>query len=434
MLVIYSERITSRFKYICKLLFTSLLGLKIRFINDKEEYLHIILPKINYSKNPMEGGIFIYSANILFETDIFEQTFQYQEKDSVPIFFLTREDSRLSFDPLAASFYFLSRYEEYLPFIADEHNRFPVRESLLYKLGKLHIPVVSYYTEMLEKLLFEFYPSLEIKKRKYNFVNTIDIDNAYAYLGKGLLRTMGSYARDISSMNILQIADRSRTLIGLLDDPYDTFSCQLALQEKYNYSSLYFALFSQLGQYDRNLTMYSSRLRKYLKRINNFCEVGIHPSYRSNDSFAILEEECKMLQKILRIDITKSRQHFLKLSFPKTYRYLLDLEITDDYSMGFADETGFRAGICTPFRFYDLEMEVETPLIVHPFPFMDGTYIYYKNMRLEDTWNNISSYIKTYRKYGGEFTPIWHNRVFSEKEPEWKGWNNMFEEMVKAAI
>src|SRR5690606_16885198 len=133
------------------------------------------------------------------------------------------------------------------------------------------------------------------------------------------------------------------------------------------------------------------------------------------------------------MDVTKSRQHFLKLSFPETYRNLIDLEITDDYSMGFAAESGFRAGICTPFRFYDLELETETPLIVHPFAFMDGTYIYYKKMRAEDAWNEISQYIEVYKKYGGEFTPIWHNRIFSEREPEWKGWNHVFEEMVKAA-
>ena len=102
--------------------------------------------------------------------------------------------------------------------------------------------------------------------------------------------------------------------------------------------------------------------------------------------------------------------------------------------MGFAAETGFRAGICTPFRFYDLEMEVETPLTVHPFPFMDGTFIYYKQTLPDIALKEITDYIKTYREYGGEFIPIWHNRIFSEKLEEWEGWNNVFEEMVKAAV
>ncbi|MDZ7847135.1 MAG: hypothetical protein U5L96_10390 [Owenweeksia sp.] len=129
----------------------------------------------------------------------------------------------------------------------------------------------------------------------------------------------------------------------------------------------------------------------------------------------------------------KSRQHFLKLSFPETYRNLIDLEITDDYTMGFASETGYRAGICTPFRFYDLELETETALTVHPFPVMDGTYIYYRQTPAKDAYNEIAYYIETSRKYGGEFIPVWHNRIFSEKEPEWDSWNEVFEEMVKLA-
>jgi hypothetical protein len=136
---------------------------------------------------------------------------------------------------------------------------------------------------------------------------------------------------------------------------------------------------------------------------------------------------------VLRKDVTRSRQHFLRMSFPITYRHLLELEIEHDYSMGFSTHSGFRAGICTPFRFYDLEQEIETPLVVHPFPFMDGTYIYGQRMDPEEAMEEIETYIRTYRKYGGEFIPVWHNRIFSEKDSEWRGWNQVFEKMVKSA-
>ena len=217
-------------------------------------------------------------------------------------------------------------------------------------------------------------------------------------------------------------------------DPFETFDFQLQLQEKYGYRCMYFALFARLGQFDRSLTMFSPLLHRYLKGINDFCDVGIHPSYRSNDHISYLQEELEGLERILRIDVVKSRQHFLKLVFPKTYRNLMEMEITEDYSMGFASETGFRAGICTPFRFYDLEQEIETPLTIYPFAVMDGTFIYYKEMGPVESLEEIKSYIDTYRKYGGLFIPIWHNRVLSEKEPEWKGWNHVFEEMIKYAI
>lgn len=433
MILVYSEKTTARFRYIARLMLQNLLGLELRFTNDVDEYLQSTLPKINYSKNPLQSGVYIQSANLLFETDIFQQDFQVSEYKDEKVFFLSGKLSSLPFDPFAASFFLVSRYEEYIPFIADSHNRFAAKESFMFKQGVLHRPLVNQYAEFIAEKLLEQNSNLEIKRNKYEFVNTVDIDNAYAFQGKGLVRTVGAYAQDLVKFRFTEIKDRTRTFLGLLKDPYETFDYQLSLQEKYGYRSIYFALFSRLGQYDRSLTLHSNRLQRYLKGVNDFCEVGIHPSYRSNSHVSIMEEELHGLESVLNIDVTKSRQHFLKLSFPETYRHLIDLEITDDYSMGFAAESGFRAGICTPFRFYDLELETETPLIVHPFAFMDGTYIYYKQMSPDEAWSEITEYIDVYKKYGGEFTPIWHNRIFSEREPEWKGWNRIFEKMVKAA-
>jgi len=294
--------------------------------------------------------------------------------------------------------------------------------------------LVNAWAEIIADLLKEQNPNIEFKKPQYQFYNSVDIDNAAAFLGKGIFRALGGYLQDFVSLNFRRVLARSRCIFMGEKDPFDTFDFVLSLQEKYKFQTIYFALFGRMGQYDRSLTRYSTRLQRYLKGIADFCEMGIHPSYRSNDNFDWLEEEITALQRVLKKDITKSRQHFLKLKFPSTYRNLLQLELTDDYSMGYASEHGFRAGICTPFRFYDLEQEVETPLLIHPFPFMDGTFIYYLKQKPAEAWPIIEYYIETYRKYGGEFIPIWHNRIYSEKEAEWEGWNEVFEKMVKAAV
>ena len=39
--------------------------------------------------------------------------------------------------------------------------------------------------------------------------------------------------------------------------------------------------------------------------------------------------------------------------------------------MGYPDTIGFRASTCTPFLFYDLDFEVQTPLMIHPYQLMD---------------------------------------------------------------
>ncbi len=434
MLLLYVSHLSPRFRYISRLIFGELLGLQIRYTEDKEEYLHSTLAKINYSREALQSGIFLQASSLLFETDISEQELSFGSYKGVPTFFLVGKQSQLPFDPLAASFYLVSRYEEYMPFIPDEHNRFPASESLMHKMEALPVPLVNAYAEILAEILLNQNPNLEFKRQEYRFFNSVDIDNASAYLGKGIFRIIGGYAQDFVSLNVSNAWDRTKTLFGGLKDPYDTFDFVQELQKKYKFQTIYFALFGRMGQYDRSLTRYSSRLQRYLKGIADFCEMGIHPSYRSNESYEWLEEELSSLQRALKKDITKSRQHFLKLRFPLTYRNLLQLEITDDYSMGYAATHGFRAGICTPFRFYDLEQELETPLRIHPFPFMDGTFIYYLKQQPEQAWEIIQYYIETYRKYGGEFIPIWHNRIYSEKEPEWKGWNALFEKMVEAAV
>lgn len=433
MLLLYAEKLTPRLRYTARLIFEDLLGLPLRFTTDRETYLQTHSAKINYSRIPLQSGIYLQAAKLLFETDIFEQRFKTSTHRGVPIFFLTGKSSQLPFDPLAAAFYLVSRYEEYIPFIADEHHRFPAEESLLFKLGGLHLPVVNAYAEWLQELLQESHPRLKFKKPQYRFVNSVDIDNAAAYLGKGIFRIMGSYARDLVQLNFSEIWQRTLSLTGRRSDPYETFDYVQGLQDQYGFKSIFFVLFTRLGQYDRSLTRYSSRLHSYIKGIADFSEVGIHPSYRSYQRAELMEEELLSLERVLRKDVTRSRQHFLRMSFPITYRHLLELEIEHDYSMGFSTHSGFRAGICTPFRFYDLEQEIETPLVVHPFPFMDGTYIYGQRMDPEEAMEEIETYIRTYRKYGGEFIPVWHNRIFSEKDSEWRGWNQVFEKMVKSA-
>lgn len=433
MVLIYAEKVTPRLNYIAQLLLGELLGQEIRFTTNQEEYIQATLPKINYSRNPIQSGIYLQAVNLLFETDIFQQEFQVSEYQNTKVFFLSGKKSALPFDPFAASFYLVSRYEEYLPHIADSHGRFPARESFMYKEQVLDQPLVNQYARVLGQLLVEHNPGISFKEPEYSFLNSVDIDAASTYLGKGLIRSMGAYAKDLVNLRFGELIERTKCFAGIIKDPYETFDYQLNLQEKYGYRSIYFVLFARLGQFDRSLTLHSNRLHRYIKGISDFCEVGIHPSYRSNTNINIMEEELRRLEDVLNRDVTKSRQHFLKLSLPDTYRNLMELEITDDFTMGYASEPGYRAGICTPFHFYDLELERETNLRVHPFVVMDGTFIYYQETKPQDAWNVIARQVETSRDFGGQFISIWHNRIFSEKEQEWQGWNEVFEEMVKLA-
>jgi hypothetical protein len=230
-----------------------------------------------------------------------------------------------------------------------------------------------------------------------------------------------------------EIIERTRVLFGLQKDPYDTYDFQLEIIKKYKLKSIYFFLLGDYGVNDKNLPIDSAKFQSLIKRLGDYAQIGIHPSYGSNKNKGQLKKEVERLAKVLHREVTESRQHFLKLTLPETYRNLIDLDITDDYTMGFASQVGFRASICTPFNFYDLDMELETKLKIHPFAVMEGSLKYYMKVNPEDAMQKIKPLIDAAKAVNGEFISLWHNDTLSN-EKLWVGWQSVYEDMVKYAV
>ncbi len=432
-MLVYLDKITPRTRYIFRLLLKNMLGVELEFTTDIEKYKSHTEAKLNYSKQKPEDGVYIHAVSLLFETDIFEKEIYVNQFQGLPIFFSTSDNSALPFDVFAASFYLVSRYEEYLPFIPDQYGRFPASESLAFKNKFLQKPVVNNWVQLLKEKLLEAYPTLEIKQPKYKYISTIDVDNSFAYRGKGILRTLGGFAKDIWRLQFGNFLSRLQVLLHIKHDPFDTYSYQLSLQERFGYESLYFILFANFDTYDRNLPMHSNILKLSIKSLSDDAQVGIHPSYASNSSKKKLQSEIKGLEGAINKPITASRQHFLKITFPSTYRILMDMDIKDEYTMGYASNVGFRASICTPFPFYDLELEHETFLMIHPFALMDVSLMDYMKVGPSEAMEHITPLIEEVKKVRGQLITVWHNRTFSEKEPAWQGWNTVYEKMIAKA-
>ncbi len=433
MLLIYTHKITHRNKYIFNLIFKDILGIDFALTNDADEFKKHGSAKLSYTNNPLEDELFFISRNLLFETGINEQNISVFEFNSNKVFYATGKASGLPFDVFAASFYLVSRYEEYLPHIRDEHDRFEAKDSLAFLNNFLSKPVVNIWAGWVKDLLLKKYPDLFFPQKKYEFISTIDIDNAYAYREKGFTRSIGGYLKSLSTFDFKEIKERNRVLMGLEKDPYDTYDFQLAILKKYNFKSIYFFLLGDYGVNDKNLPIESKRFQSLIKMLGDYAEIGIHPSYGSNKSKAQLKKEVNRLAKVLHREVTKSRQHFLKLTLPETYRNLIDIDITDDYTMGFASQVGFRASICTPFNFYDLDMEMETKLKIHPFAIMEGTLKYYMKVHPEDAMLKIKPLIDEVKAVNGVFMSLWHNDTINNQKL-WLGWRAVYEEMVEYAV
>lgn len=432
-MLVYSHKITPRVRYIFKVLLGEMLGLKVSFEDNRQAFLESSEPKLSYTHSAIENELHFKSHGLLHDTGVKDQSIKVVPGENGKYFYAVQsEKSALPFDAFAASFFLLTRYEECLPHIRDHYNRFEAAESLAYKNGFLTEPVVDQWVRQIKELILKAYPDSVFKNRTYEFISTIDIDNAYAYKHKGFMRTAGAYARSLAKKNFAEVAERTNVLLGRAKDPYDTYDFQLEIQKKYNLRTIYFLLLADYGVNDKNVPHYNLQFQSLIKHLADYAEVGIHPGFNSNENSNKLKVEKRRLEKIIHRPVVKSRQHFLILHLPHTYQNLIDNDITEDHSMGYAAHTGFRAGTCTPYTFYDLDIEATTNLKVYPFTMMEATLKYYMKLSPEAAKSHITELVQKVKDVNGTFISLWHNETLSDKTI-WEGWRDVFTHMLEVA-
>ncbi|MFC2176008.1 polysaccharide deacetylase family protein [Bacteroidota bacterium] len=432
-MLIYSHKITPRIRYIFTVLLQDMMGLKVGFTSDKESFKSSTEPKISYSFLRIGDGLHFASQGLLHETGVKDQEIQIQENKDGKFFYSNGvKESDLHFDVFSASFFLLSRYEECLPHLRDQYNRFEAMESIAYKNNFLTEPIVDQWVLKLTSLFVAKWPDIPIKKREYRFISTIDIDNAYAYKHKGLLRTFGAFGRALLAGNFQEIFDRLKVHFGRRRDPYDTYDFQLKIQEKFDLETIYFLLVSDYGLNDKPIAYQNQPFQSLIKHLSDYASIGIHPGFNSNQDSEKLKTEKKRLENIIHQAVKKSRQHFLILHLPHTYQKLVENDIREDYTMGYAAHTGFRAGTCNPYRFYDLDLETPTELTVYPFAVMDATLKYYMNLSPDEAKSHITEIVQKVKAVNGTFISLWHNETLSDKDV-WAGWRSVFTHLAKEA-
>lgn len=434
MILVYSPKITSRIQYAMGLMLRTHLGYEWELTNKKDRYMAWEGPRLNYGGKPSGvPEVLVDTAGLLSERGIREYEPEVASHDQLPLLFPTsRKDAQLPLDPFAASFYLVSRYEEYLPYKKDHLGRFEASESFAFRHGFLQIPVVDHYALLLNKALKKQYPDLGGRTRRYAFIPTYDVDVAYAYRGRGVLRSLLGALRSLSAFDWHALKERTLVLMGRQADPFDTYGTQLALHARFGLQAHYFFLCGDHGLLDRNIAFFSAAFQHLVKKIGDYAAIGIHPSVASFTEPRLLETEIRRLEGILNREVRSSRQHYLMLEFPASYQALLQQEVTADFSMGFATQPGFRAGTCTPFPFYDLEREAVTGLKVYPFAVMDGTLNQYLGLKPQEALARIRSLIGAVRQVNGSFISLWHNDAMSDRGI-WKGWRHVYEELVAMA-
>lgn len=386
--------------------------------NDEDTFNNSTFPKINYSDREFENCINILPHVLLFEYGIKDYTIEVGNHPQFGKIFFKTKSKQVPFDIFAASFWLLSRYEEYLPHKTDQFNRFHYSTALAYQYDFLTIPLVNKWAEELGKILVLQFPELELEKRSYNFLSTIDIDTAYQYKYKGFARTFAGYAYDTLKRDIKSIRERTAIVLNKKEDPFDCYRFLIETHTEQNTSSLYFFLLGDYGVNDKNHASTDLRFQSLIKHLGDYSEVGIHPSYGSSNNLHQLKVEVSRLGNITHKTVYSSRQHFSILKFPETYNHLLQAGIANDYSMGYTNINGFRASFCFPYRWYSLDDEFATSLMVHPFAITENTLEHYAERKNKEFLELAKPIVDEVKKYGGELVSIFHNNTFTAKMKE----------------
>jgi hypothetical protein len=433
MLLVYCHTITPRLQYIVDFFSKELFDEPIRLTSDAAHYTASHGPRLNYSSQEFsEQEFFIQSTALLFETGIQPQSITCFDVNFHRAFFETRGD--FPFDIFAASFYLLSRYEEYLPHEKDMYGRYAHTNALAFREKFLDQPLVNIWLDDLKKALQRKFPSLSFRHAHFKSVLSYDIDIAYAYLHKGWWRTAGGFARSVTKGQWSMVKDRWQVLRGQKKDPYDCFEWLDALHLYCRVKPYFFFLVAKnTSQYDKNTATGADMFRNLIEYYASAYKVGIHPSWQSGDDTNLLKEELEWLEVVTDKKIIHSRQHYIRLTIPQTYRELIAAGIQKDFSMGYGSINGFRASACSSFYWYDLQKETTTPLLIFPFCFMDANSCFEQKDTPQEAYNELLQYYECIKKLKGICISIWHNSLLGT-DPQFEGWRSMFELFMKETV
>ncbi len=396
-------------------------------------YTPELAKQIGYTSNKTEFHKYklIITPSNFFEPDVYGTpkslpALPLQTLEHVPILYgssriVENENYKIiDADIIASAYFLLSRYEEYIkPSQRDAHGRFQGKESIPYKAGFLHRPVVDEYGMLLKKWLREFNPGIQPETSQIQKIYlTHDIDEPFYF------RSLKSTAKGLLFQNKKTVL---KSYFGALENnPVYTFPWIVEQNTKLIQSlgsikvePIFFFKSKGKHKFDKPIYNLSSKDIQSLFRLcsENKISIGLHTSYSAGIEPFRIEEEKQHLEKIVQEKIRYNRHHFLACREVDDFAFVEKSGITDDFTMGYADVSGFRLGTCRPVHWINpATQKVSQSLTLHPLTIMDCTLDRpdYMGLSFDEAYDYCINLIKQVYKYNGEVVLLWHNTTFSD--------------------
>jgi hypothetical protein len=345
---------------------------------------------------------------------------------------ITRDSIVCHVDLFAGLFFMLTRWEESICTKKDLHDRFPASEALVVKEGFILRPIVDEYVSLLKQWLTTLgYPVPE-NKNSFRIVPTCDVDIPFYWSSKPLWKILGGRLR--KHLNPLKsFTDYSKykeVQKNISKDPYNTFNYLMNLAEKNSNLFQFNFIAGGKTKYEGNYQLDDQPIKALIEEIKSRRHhLGLHPSYNAGQDVLLIKSEKDTLEKYIETTITKSRQHFLRCTIPETWSNLAEAGLTEDSTMGYAAEPGFRCGTCHAYPIFDIYQRKQLPILESPLLVMDVSLRFYKKLSIEESINLCEKIKTEVKKHNGEFVFLWHNSTLSEIDG-WSDWKNVLENLM----
>jgi uncharacterized protein YktA (UPF0223 family) len=421
MVLIFTPKTSRRLQYIVDFIFNEVFNEAVKITINTAEFEAFDGLKICYSQQAQPNAFYIGATSLLFEANITPQQIACFSWQNTKAFFKT--NCHFGFDVFAASFYLITRYEEYLPHQTNAYGQYQHQQSTAFKNNFLQLPIINIWCQVLAQQLQQQGKYFSYTPNNFTPQFTFDVDNAFAFKHKSITQTIGGFFKNPSMYRLL-------VLLGLKNDPYNVYNYLHQLHQQHNIKPVYFWLVAQqnLGN-DKNILPTKKAMWQLIKKHAKTYNIGLHPSIQSNTNITILLAEKEVLEELAEMPIINSRQHFLQLQWPQTYQNLIMHNFEADYSMGYGTINGFRASVAQPFYWFNLVNDESTNLRVHPFCFMDANAFYEEKLTQTQALESYKTFATICQQVNGQMCSLWHNEFISNYNL-FAGWHQVYEQAI----
>jgi hypothetical protein len=397
------------------------------------------------------------------------------EKTTCPSVVLRRENSRLlaRIGPQvfrSAAFLLTKSGFQASPIVEppklDSFGRVPLRSTITHRRGYLRTPVIDYYARILEDILLEIASSRSVPLLQkwptpgpYNFCLSLshDVD----YLAPNPTDLVVSILFDISEANfrrvvgrivlaffyaVSAIMTRNRDLLALIPqalhrrlrkyDPFWRLDEIRKLEAQFGIRSSFFFLHNE-NRMDSNYDLKSNIVRSAIRQTSSEgFEVCLHADFGATDAEK-LQWRKRAIEDAADSSVIGVRAHYLRISYPDTFRLYARAGLAYDSSVMFSEEVGYRSSTCMPWKVFDIDDQKTLPILEIPPIIMDRTLQGKGHMNLSpDAARRIcSALIEQVADLHGVLTVDWHNSELSLRaslDREWWGvYKSIIEESIK---